>query len=258
MYAAGRSDAGKVRPQNEDSVFVSEDRVGPLKNLFIVADGLGGHNGGEVASAMAVDCFTRFLRESREGPLDAMMAALSYANGKVYERAEACAELYGMGTTFSACSLQGGRLFIVHIGDSRIYRVSRDGIFQLTSDHSYVNEMVKAGRITKAQAEAHPQKNIITKALGLDPGLAADGIVCDTDGGGFLLLCSDGLTDMLSDTEISDIVNSGGALEAKADALIRAANERGGVDNISAVLIDVSAATAGGEAETKAGCPHEV
>jgi len=255
MYAIGKTDTGRHRDKNEDSIFVSEERIGPLGNLFIVADGLGGHNGGEVASAMAIDFFTRFLREDRDvcgGLLDAMMAALSFANAGIYGHAEASPELFGMGTTFSACSLSGGRLFIVHIGDSRIYRITKSGIAQLTDDHSYVNEMVKAGRMTKDEAQVHPQKNIITKALGLDSVLEADGIVIDidADADGMLLICSDGLTDMLPNADILAAANSGGTLEARAEAFVSEANRRGGADNISVILIDISAA--------KAGCPHEI
>ncbi|MCL2461325.1 MAG: Stp1/IreP family PP2C-type Ser/Thr phosphatase [Defluviitaleaceae bacterium] len=242
---------------NEDSIFVSEERVGPLENLFVVADGLGGHNGGEVASAMAVERFAEFLeeswREGREkgGPLDAMMGALSYANACVLKRAEDTPELYGMGTTFSACSLTGGKLFIVHIGDSRIYRVTKDAIVQITDDHSYVNEMVKAGRMTKEQAAVHPQKNIITKALGLDYDIEADGIVNEADADCVLLLCSDGLTDMLSDRDIFAMANNDAALDARAEAFVAEANRRGGVDNVSVVLVAVS------KDRVKAGCQDE-
>jgi protein phosphatase len=245
MLTAGLTDIGKVRSQNQDSIFVSQEKTGPLPNLFIVADGMGGHNAGDVASQLAISSFCEYVQENTselpaEGYLDFLITAAAEANRTVYRKAMGDFSLRGMGTTFTACTSSGGKCWVAHVGDSRAYLISGGAISQLTADHTYVNEMVKAGQLTPSQAREHPKRNILTQVLGVDAEMKADGYVCDVNAGSLVLLCSDGLTNMLGDDEIREICSESKPVGEKAKALIDSANARGGSDNISAVLIDFS------------------
>jgi len=244
LKAYGLTDTGRARSKriNEDTIFFSSDPIGTLPNALIVSDGMGGHRAGEVASRKAVEFFCEYARSKTCGPdelLDFLVSAVGYANEKVYEMSMGDLSLYGMGATFSACAVSGSKLYIAHIGDSRAYLVSGGRINQLTNDHSYVNELVRAGRLSGKDARNHPRKNELTRVLGVEPGAKIDGIVYDADNGGFLLLCTDGLTNMLTDEEILSIVEGTGSLESKIRCLINAANDNGGLDNISAVGADL-------------------
>jgi protein phosphatase len=243
LFAAGRTDIGKLRSQNQDAIFVSLTPVGPLPHLFIVADGMGGHNAGEVASRLAVEYFTEHIRQGgplpeADGYMDAMVSAAAAANRRVYAQSLRDYALHGMGTTFTACVAENGKCDIVHIGDSRAYWVSSGEISQLTVDHSYVNEMVKAGQLTQAQAQRHPKRNILMRVMGVDEDAPMDGYRKDCESG-LILLCSDGLTNMLPDDTIREICVRSAALEERCEMLINEANERGGSDNISVVLIEL-------------------
>jgi protein phosphatase len=242
MYAFGITDVGKVRSQNEDSIFYTQDQYGSLPNLFIVSDGMGGHRAGEVASSKAVEYFCSYAQSRHCTPdeiLDFLISAVAYANEQVYEISLSDPVLYGMGATFSVCVVLGMRVFLAHIGDSRVYFASANGLVQLTTDHSYVNELVRAGQITEADARVHPRKNMLTRALGVSYREVIDGLVYDIEDDGMILLCSDGLTNMLTDSEIHSIILMPVGLEQKARHLISAANENGGQDNISVILADV-------------------
>ena len=242
MNAYGLTDRGMERFQNEDSIFFSSEPVGSLPNTFIVSDGMGGHRAGEVASQKAIKNFCAFVRDKICAPddlLDFLISAVSYANEKVYEMSLHDPSLYGMGATFSACVVSGARIYIAHIGDSRVYLISGGRISQITNDHSYVNEMVRAGQLTADEARKHPRKNELTRALGVEPVCDIDGLVYESDGGDYLLLSTDGLTNMLTDDEILSIIEGTGTLETKTRCLITAANNKGGLDNISAVLADL-------------------
>ena len=246
MYAAGLTAIGQVRSHNEDVIFHTTQVIGPLPNLFIVADGMGGHNAGEVASAKSLEYSTGFIRNSTKVPSptpeeiqNTLVAATLHANSKVFKHAVDNPAYYGMGTTFSACSVVGNILAVSHIGDSRIYTISHDRITQITTDHTFVEEMVQAGSLTPGEAKTHPRRNVLTRVLGCDPEITADGSLHDLTSINSVLLCSDGLTDMLSDDEIMKLVNLNASAEARAEALINAANNHGGIDNISAIIIDV-------------------
>jgi protein phosphatase len=243
IQTAGLTDIGKVRSQNQDSIFFSAQPVGSLPNLFIVADGMGGHNAGDVASQQAISLFTAYIKKSAAEPddfLDVCIAAASYANHGIFMQASENPSLHGMGTTFSACFIYNGICRIVHVGDSRVYMASPGGLTQLTHDHSFVNEMVRAGQITARQARQHPRRNVLTRVMGVDSRMEADGYTRSLDGACAILLCSDGLFGMLADDRILGFIRSDASAEERAAALIDAANDAGGTDNISVILIDVS------------------
>jgi len=246
MHVSGLTDTGQVRNHNEDVLFHSTEPVGPLPNLFIVADGMGGHNAGEVASSKSLEHCCNFIRNSTD-PVsatpndirDILVAAAQQANRNVFELSVSNREYSGMGTTFSACAIIGNTLVVAHIGDSRIYTISPGGITQITTDHTYVEEMVQAGKISRSEARTHPRRNVLTKVLGCDPMTAADGTIHSLEGVDSVLLCSDGLTDMITDEQILEIVTQNTSIEARSEVLINAANQEGGRDNITAIIIDV-------------------
>ena len=250
LKVSAQTNIGKTRSVNQDSVFVSTDPWGLLPNLFIVADGMGGHNGGEIASKTAISQFCGHIKIQSdqtgqagvEEILDLLTSAALAANAGVLSMADASPELTGMGTTLTACTIdEGGKCNIIHIGDSRAYviassELSSKKITQVTHDHSFVNEMVKAGQITQNEAREHPKRNVLTKVLGINPEMSADGYVIDTEPGSIILLCSDGLYNMVPEDEILSIVNEN---EEPAITLIETANDRGGTDNISVVIIEI-------------------
>jgi len=207
---------------------------------------MGGHNAGEVASAKSIEYMCGFVRGAPpishgapEDILDFLVNATHAANKAVYEHAESNPAYSGMGTTFSACSIVADTLVVAHIGDSRIYAINPGSITQLTIDHTYVEEMVQAGKILQSEAKTHPRRNIITRVLGCAPEITADGALHDLTGVSHILLCSDGLTDMLSDDTMMDLASQNIPASERTNMLINAANEQGGRDNISAIIIDV-------------------
>ncbi len=241
MLAIGKTDMGKVRGNNEDAVLIKNEPVGILPNLFIVADGMGGHKAGEVASNLAIRYCCEYLNspEHERGELlDSLIDAVCYANKMVYDISLSESSCSNMGTTFTGCSVKDNTAYIVHVGDSRLYKINKDAIEQVTMDHSFVAEMVRAGKLTPEEAEVHPDRNVITRAVGTDPEVQIDGIVVDINSGDTLLICSDGLNTMLSDSEIFEIVSQMQQRpEEKLERLIESANQKGGKDNISAILI---------------------
>lgn len=241
---SARTDVGKTRPVNQDAIYCSSEPVGSLPNLFIVADGLGGHKGGDIASKLAITHFCDHIinehgsaaaDEIKDNFLDILASAAHAANKAVFSQAEMNTELYGMGTTLTACTITDGKCIIVHIGDSRAYSIANGKIKQLTNDHSYVSEMVKAGQITQKEAQKHPNRNILTKVLGIDSEMSADGYVFETEPGSVILLCSDGLYNMVKENKITDLINN--TQTEPAEALVEAANKAGGKDNISVVVV---------------------
>jgi len=247
MNVAGLTDVGRSRNQNQDTIFFTSEPIGPLPNLFIVADGLGGHNAGEIASTKAVEFITEYVRDFKaaefvqsDNYLDLLVTALQGANKKVCELAETSIEMQGMGTTLTACIITDEKIVLAHVGDSRAYAISKDKINQLTADHSYVESMVKTGQITAEEALTHPDRHMITRVLGMPELFEVDGAVKPVGDTVSVLLCSDGLTNMLDDNMIKEIVNGTGFVGHRAKFLIEEANTRGGLDNISAVLIDVN------------------
>lgn len=236
------TDTGRQRKMNQDYVFTSDIPVGPLPNLYIVADGMGGHNAGDYASRYTVNTVAAAVAGAQErtaDPARLLESALREANEGLRRIALEKREYYGMGTTFVAASIKDGRLLAANVGDSRLYILRAPGrIRQITTDHSYVEEMIQAGRIDRETARTLPDKNIITRAVGAEDDLAVDFFRADLTDGDILLLCSDGLTNMVTDQEIARIVFSFRSLEDAADRLVLEANMAGGKDNISAILIN--------------------
>ena len=244
MYAAGKSVTGLLRKNNEDSIYISDNDC-KLKNVYIVADGMGGHKAGEVASRYSVEVFKEFINSkndeelNEENILDTMVEAVSVCNQKLYEKSTEYETLEGMGTTFTCAVIINYTLYAVHVGDSRAYIYSNGSLRQITREHSFVMEMVKQGKITLEEAEKHPNKNVITRAVGSEKSVLVDTAIEKLSKGDMVLLCSDGLTNMVSDSKITDIFENGGSAELMLDRLINAANDMGGNDNISAVIIDM-------------------
>ena len=232
------TDVGRVRSNNQDSFLVREG------DLFAVADGMGGHQGGEVASALAL----QILGQAHDEPsTSTLVRAVRSANQAVFDKAGADPDLKGMGTTLTALAdvdtREGRRLGIVNVGDSRLYRLRNDRIEQLTEDHSLVASLVRQGRITAEEAESHPQRNILTRALGIDEAVAVDSWEVEPVAGDRFLICSDGL---FNEVDENRIVATLRRFEDPGDAareLVRLANDGGGRDNITAVVVDVVAAT---------------
>ena len=239
MECYGLTHKGMVRENNEDSYAVYSDGYAALPNLFIVADGMGGHQAGEVASQSAIEFFLAYIDNNKlaeDGVMDLLTGAVQYANEKVYEKARTARELFGMGTTLTACVMDNGRLNIAHVGDSRLYVIEGNSLRQITSDHTYVYEMVKAGHITPEEALVHPRRNALTKAIGIDSMVGADGYIVECTEDSLVLICSDGLTNMVSEDEIINTVKLSDGLESCAEKLIENANKNGGIDNITVVL----------------------
>jgi PPM family protein phosphatase len=226
---AGRTDAGRKRRRNEDA-FVLEPP------LFAVADGMGGAQAGEVASRLAAAAFREFREADDLDPAERLQAIIQEANRRIHERAATDTEASGMGTTITAALLESERVFIGHVGDSRAYRIREGRLEQLTEDHSLVADLMRSGRLTPEEADAHPQRSVITRALGTDPQVDVDTSEVDAQPGDVFLLCSDGLTTMVSDEDILALVADADALEDAAKALVKAANRGGGEDNITVVL----------------------
>jgi serine/threonine protein phosphatase PrpC len=226
---AGRTDVGRQRSANEDSLVVNPP-------LFAVADGMGGAKAGEVASAVAVEAVEGAPTESAE-PAEAQLAKIVRdANRRIYDLAVADESRRGMGTTLTLAKLHGDEVSLAHVGDSRAYRLRGGELEQLTKDHSLVAELERSGQITPEAAEHHPQRSIITRALGPEPDVEVDTYTLAGREGDLFLICSDGLTSMISDDEVRSILRSAGSLDDAAEELVRAANQSGGKDNITVIL----------------------
>lgn len=243
MKAVGISDIGKCRKNNEDAYYVPSD-TDTIQNLFIVADGMGGCNAGEVASQYAIDSFLEYIRQaqsshSEEDIPDLLAGAMVAANAAVYQKSNSSREYAEMGTTVVAAAVQNGRVFVAYVGDSRAYLMRKKQLIPLTTDHSYVMELVKCGSITRAEAATHPKRNVITRAVGIKETVETDAVMERAQRGDLLLLCTDGLSGMLADEEIAKELERKAPLEEKANALVELANARGGYDNISLILVDV-------------------
>ncbi len=245
LLSGGCTDVGRTRPLNEDGYYISEYSKELDAGYAIVADGMGGHQAGEVASAMAIRKISEEINQKFHGEMsmsdlkDLLITAVKQANKFIYEKALAEPTYSGMGTTLSMCFLFKEHAMVAHVGDSRVYLLRDDSLHRITTDHSLVQELLNNGKITEAEAQSHPQKNVITRALGTEPGVEIDIYefsVCVED---TLLLCSDGLSNMLSDSELAALMSEsrGASLERVAQQLIAEANQKGGYDNITAVLL---------------------
>lgn len=230
---------GKKRKLNQDFVYTSEQPVGNLPNVFIVADGMGGHKAGDYASKVTVETMVAEIAASRETETVAILEhAIRTANALIRKRAAESPDLEGMGTTVVAATCKGDILQVANVGDSRLYVANSKEIRQITRDHSLVEEMVRMGGIDREEARNHPDKNIITRAVGADDVVKPDFFTVKLDAGDMILMCTDGLTNMLEDEEIRMILDGARDMVEKAEELVKAANENGGRDNISVILID--------------------
>ena len=233
------TDIGKERELNQDFAYVSEDRIGNLPNVFIVADGMGGHNAGDYASHLAVDTIIKEIKNSFEqSPVKILQNAISTANDELIKMASDNIKLNGMGTTLVACCVIGRFLQVANVGDSRLYLINQNEIKQITRDHSLVEEMVRMGGIDRETAKNHLDKNVITRAVGAEDKVDIDFFQVELQNGDTILMCSDGLTNMVEDREIQNIVTKDGDIEEKAKNLIDAANAHGGKDNIAVIIIE--------------------
>jgi len=247
VKAYGLTDVGRQRQHNEDTFLVADEA-----QLFLVADGMGGHAAGEIASRIAVDSISEFIVHTKEDDgtwphaydehytrtTNRLMAALRMANTKVLEAMRKDAKLRGMGTTVVACMADDGKISVAHVGDSRAYMIRNGKISRITNDHSWVYEQVQAGMLTEAEAEKHPLRNVITRALGGALAVNPDASEIESRPGDIYLLCSDGLTGMVPEDEILKLVTeNAGDLEKACKELIDTANARGGLDNVTAILV---------------------
>jgi len=236
------TDIGTRREVNQDYVYCNNDAVGLLPNLYIVADGMGGHKAGDFASRYSVSEFEKELKEQKARTIiGSMEGAIRQVNEKLLKEAAAEPEYEGMGTTFVAACIHNGNLFVLNIGDSRLYLLNEKGtIRQITQDHSLVEEKIQRGEIERKDAKNHPEKNVITRALGAMEQVVPDFFEVELEAGDYVLLCSDGLTNMVEDVNIKEIIlRHDVSLEEKAGKMIELANENGGRDNISLVLVHI-------------------
>lgn len=237
MHSSGKTDIGSKRNNNQDSIFFSDKPVGPLPNLYIVADGMGGHKAGDKASRMAIDITVDFVEKSNiENPIAVLKRAMIFANNEIYKAANKDPDFTGMGTTMVAAVIKDGMLYVANIGDSRLYVINED-INQITMDHSLVEELIRKGELERKKGRNHPEKNIITKAMGSREEVLPDFFEVEVKTNDKYLLCSDGLSNMVENDEIRDIVIENYDLEEMAQALVDRANYYGGSDNISVVVI---------------------
>jgi len=238
MEAYAKTHTGKVRTNNEDCYFISDEGL----NLFIVADGMGGHNAGEVASQVAVDAVKKFIHneisEAKTSDLidEMLLGAIRYANAEVYELSKSKESMEGMGTTLTLLLIQNKMLYFGHVGDSRAYILKDETLEQVTQDHTLVGELVRAGTITEEQARVHPQKNIITNAVGTSLTVKIDVLhrIVENE---IILLCSDGLTTHVTEDQIKGVLSSDKQLDTICSELVDMANGQGGNDNITVVAV---------------------
>lgn len=241
MKIIGLTHLGLIREINEDSYFMSKDAIGKLPNLFIVADGMGGHKAGEIASKLAIEAFVELCKnETSSKTIDEIfIKANDYANNVIYESSIHRSELSGMGTTLVACSLVENTLYVSNIGDSRLYIYEKE-LKQITVDHSYVEELIRAGNITRDEGRSHPSRNKITRALGIANEIEVDIFKVDLKGVLKIILCSDGLTSMVKDEKIFEILSSDRIILEQGEELIDEAISAGGIDNITLLIIDIN------------------
>jgi len=234
FHVAYKTDVGKRRTNNQDALLVDEQL-----NLYMVADGMGGHQAGEIASQMTVETVSNHMKSciGQSTIKTCILEAVTEANKKVYLASLENIDFRGMGTTCSMVIKQENDIYIGHVGDSRIYLVS-DNIVQITKDHTLVEDLLRHGEITKEEAESHPKRHVITRAVGTDPTVEVDVMTCGLEGINKIVICSDGLTELVSNQEILEIVNTH-SIDQAVEQLIQLANDRGGTDNITVVLLSV-------------------
>ncbi len=232
------TDIGRKRKLNQDYVYTCETPIGNLPNLFIVADGMGGHNAGDFASKHTVEVIVRTIADSEETePVRIIKQAIQNANASIRRKSEEDEALRGMGTTVVAATIMDGCLYVANVGDSRLYIMDEE-IRQITRDHSLVEEMVRIGEIDRESARTHPDKNIITRAIGAAEEIEIDFFEIELQKSDVILMCTDGLTNMLEDRDIRKIMKGQRDVAGKAEELIKGANNNGGKDNIGVIIIE--------------------
>lgn len=227
-----KSDVGRVRAANEDSYLVHEP-------LFVVADGMGGHIAGDVASSTAIEAIKNQSADASPDDMETLARLVRSANSQIWEKAQGDTTLKGMGTTCTLLLLDGPKAHFAHVGDSRAYLLRGNDLTQITEDHSLVGRMVKEGRLTVEEAENHPQRSIITRALGVDSEVEVDLLTVDLDAGDRILMCSDGLSSMIDSEAMTTALSQTNDPQAAADRLVALANDAGGEDNITVVVLDI-------------------
>ncbi|MGL4363185.1 MAG: Stp1/IreP family PP2C-type Ser/Thr phosphatase [Cellulosilyticaceae bacterium] len=244
MIAVGKTDIGKKRTKNEDYVFVSNKPIGVLQNLYIVADGMGGHKGGQVASQLAIDAFCAYIEQHKrvkitteEELFTLLKRGIIHANHVIFTKSQDNMEWKGMGTTMTLCTVYKKTAYIAHVGDSRMYVINSETIQQITKDHSLVQEMHDKGIISKNDMKKHPHRHVITRAVGTYEPLKVDTLKKSLEDVDYILLCSDGLTSMVQDEIIHKIVyKEKEPIDKVIEELFQCANDEGGVDNIAIII----------------------
>lgn len=238
MISYGKTDIGMMRSVNQDSIFFSDKGVGNLPNLYIVADGMGGHQAGDYASAHAVSWFVEYVRDCKYvNPITILKTGIAKVNDMLLKMSSEHSELRGMGTTFVAAVIAGDKLYVANIGDSRLYVIGEE-VKQITLDHSLVEELIRTGQLERRKVRFHPEKNIITRALGTGKEAIPDFFEIILQRNEKVLLCSDGLTNMVEDDEIGNIVMKQQFVDKICEQLVERANYYGGKDNIGVVVVE--------------------
>ncbi len=237
MLSYGKTDIGKKRSMNQDNLFFSDEPVGNLPNLYIVADGMGGHKAGDYASSYAVYRFVEFVKRCEDtNPITVMKKGIRTVNEGILCASREREELSGMGTTFVCAVIAKNQLYVANIGDSRLYLLDKDTIRQITLDHSLVEELIRTGQLDPLKVRNHPEKNIITRALGVSEEAIPDFFELKLHMEERVLMCSDGLSNMVEDDELLNIVMEADTPKAAVERLIERANYYGGKDNIAALV----------------------
>lgn len=238
MNAYALTDVGRQRNTNQDYVYMTGKPVGNLPNLYIVADGMGGHKAGDLASKYAVNTFTEYVRNCESmKPVTIISEAIRHTNSGLMELAATSPDYSGMGTTFVVVTVCGRSAYIANIGDSRLYIMDKE-LRQVTRDHSLVEEMIQLGTINRSEARNHERKNVITRALGGADNVMPDFFEVELSDTGIMVMCTDGLTNMVTDSEMERVLSSGTDIRSKAEKLVEMANANGGKDNISIIIIE--------------------
>ena len=236
MKVFSATDIGQKRKMNQDYIFTSQEPIGNLPNLFVVADGMGGHNAGDFASRYGVSVMVETVRRDKNfNPVKIMRNAMEAANREVLEQSLEDPAMAGMGTTMVACTLVGGYAYVANVGDSRLY-LANDTMTQISQDHSLIAEMVRLGELTPEEGRNHPDKNIITRAIGTADTVQVDFFDFRLNQDDQILMCSDGLSNMVEDARMFEILKDD-SIEDKSEALIQEANANGGKDNIAVIVI---------------------
>ena len=240
MYSVALTDVGRKRLVNQDTVYISDTPIGVLPNLYIVADGMGGEKAGDYASKSLIGYMLTYIEHTIKMPVTAIQGAIEYANANLFAEGSKNPNLSGMGTTVVAASIIDNILHVFNVGDSRCYVLDENSISQITKDHSLVEMLVSKGEITRESAEYKENKSKITRAVGAEERVLIDSFEVDLVGNEYVLLCSDGLTNMVDDRKIFNIISSSAGVKSSAKRLVEEANLSGGSDNISILLIDIN------------------